>query len=170
MTSERQKKNYKKTKKNKKQKKKKTLTKTLYLTFSITQGLLYEHIQNHFFPINCFSTCLKCSFAHFLLYFMVTELGKLFPSIPLVAEEDSAFLRSNNLADLVVNAVTDKARFGDKKLTRDDVLGAIDRGGKDAFTFGANPATYWVGLSKLLRKPQSIPDNLRVFFFLSLFP
>ena len=101
---------------------------------------------------------------------MVTELGKLFPSIPLVAEEDSAFLRSNNLADLVVNAVTDKARFGDKKLTRDDVLGAIDRGGKDAWTFGANPATYWVGLSKLLRKPQSIPDNFRVFFFFLFFP
>lgn len=72
------------------------------------------------------------------------ELGKLFPSIPLVAEEDSAFLRSNNLADLVVDAVTGKAGFGDKQLTHDDVLDAIDRGGKDAFTFGANPATYWV--------------------------
>ncbi|RVW46345.1 putative PAP-specific phosphatase, mitochondrial [Vitis vinifera] len=72
------------------------------------------------------------------------ELGKLFPSIPLVAEEDSAFLRSNNLADLVVDAVTGKAKFGDKQLTHDDVLDAIDRGGKDAFTFGANPATYWV--------------------------
>ncbi|XP_034697686.1 putative PAP-specific phosphatase, mitochondrial [Vitis riparia] len=72
------------------------------------------------------------------------ELGKLFPSIPLVAEEDSAFLCSNNLADLVVDAVTGKAKFGDKQLTHDDVLDAIDRGGKDAFTFGANPATYWV--------------------------
>ena len=102
---------------------------------------------------------------------MVTELGKLFPSIPLVAEEDSAFLRSNNLADLVVDAVTGKAGFGDKQLTHDDVLDAIDRGGKDAFTFGANPATYWVGLSKLLRKPQRISGNLKVsifFFFFQL--
>lgn len=76
---------------------------------------------------------------------MVTELGKLFPSIPLVAEEDSSFLRSNNLADLVVNEVADKASFGDKSLTSADVLEAIDRGGKDAFAFGARPATYWVG-------------------------
>ena len=98
---------------------------------------------------------------------MVTELGKLFPSIPLVAEEDSAFLRSNNLADLVVDAVTGKAGFGDKQLTHDDVLDAIDRGGKDAFTFGANPATYWVGLSKLLRKPQRISGNLKVSIFFS---
>ncbi|KAK9268148.1 hypothetical protein L1049_010589 [Liquidambar formosana] len=72
------------------------------------------------------------------------ELGRLFPSIPLVAEEDSSFLRSNNLADLVVNEVADKASFGDKSLTSADVLEAIDRGGKDAFAFGARPATYWV--------------------------
>lgn len=68
----------------------------------------------------------------------------MFPTIPLVAEEDSSFLRSNNLADLVVNEVADKARFGDKSLTDADVLEAIDRGGKDAFTFGARPATYWI--------------------------
>ncbi|KAF8411248.1 hypothetical protein HHK36_003795 [Tetracentron sinense] len=72
------------------------------------------------------------------------ELGRLFPSIPLVAEEDSAFIRSNLLADSVVNAVTDKASVGDKALTHDDVLEALDRGGKDAFAFGAKPATYWV--------------------------
>ncbi|XP_017434406.1 putative PAP-specific phosphatase, mitochondrial isoform X2 [Vigna angularis] len=47
------------------------------------------------------------------------ELDKLFPSIPLVAEEDSAFLRSRNLA-------------------------AIDRGSKEAFIFGPKPATYWL--------------------------
>lgn len=72
------------------------------------------------------------------------ELGKLFPSIPLVAEEDSWFLRSNNLVDSVVSAVTDKASSTDKPLTNADVLDAIDRGGKDAAVFGNKPATYWV--------------------------
>ena len=56
----------------------------------------------------------------------MTELTKLFPSIPLVAEEDSTLLRSNNLMNYVVNAVTDKASFGDKQLTEADVLEAID--------------------------------------------
>lgn len=72
------------------------------------------------------------------------ELGRQFPSIPLVAEEDSAFLRSNSLADLVVDAVIDRASLRDESLTHIDVMEAIDRGGKDAFVFGANPATYWV--------------------------
>ncbi|XP_057429533.1 putative PAP-specific phosphatase, mitochondrial isoform X2 [Lotus japonicus] len=72
------------------------------------------------------------------------ELNKLFPSIPLVAEEDSAFLRSRNLADPVLDAVTAKASSYCKPLTQDDVLTAIDRGGKDAFVFGSKPATYWV--------------------------
>lgn len=75
----------------------------------------------------------------------MTEMGRLFPSIPLVAEEDSASLRVNNLVDPVVDVVTTKATFGDK-LTEDDVLKAIDRGGKDAYTFDPSPATYWVGL------------------------
>ncbi|XBH63363.1 hypothetical protein VPH35_117358 [Triticum aestivum] len=48
------------------------------------------------------------------------ELHQLFPSIPLVAEEDSAFIRSSNAAD------------------------TIDRGGKDAVSFDSNPATYWL--------------------------
>lgn len=68
------------------------------------------------------------------------ELGRLFPSIPLVAEEDSSFLCSNNLVDSVVNVVTDKISSKDKELTQADVLEAIDRGGQ----FGPNPATYWV--------------------------
>ncbi|PWA41662.1 inositol monophosphatase family protein [Artemisia annua] len=68
------------------------------------------------------------------------ELGNLFPSIPLVVEEDSAFIRSANLVDSVVNVVTDKTSSRDKTLTQDDVLEAIDRGG----TFGPKPATYWV--------------------------
>ncbi|KAL8197743.1 hypothetical protein R6Q57_024277 [Mikania cordata] len=68
------------------------------------------------------------------------ELGKLFPSIPLVAEEDSAFIRSNNLVDSVVNVVTDKVSSQDKSLTQADVLEAIDRRGE----FGPKPATYWV--------------------------
>lgn len=72
------------------------------------------------------------------------ELGSLFPTIPLVAEEDSASVRSNNLADLVVNAVTGNSSVAHRSCTESDVLQAIDRGGKDAFTFGAEPATYWV--------------------------
>ncbi|XP_074340757.1 putative 3'(2'),5'-bisphosphate nucleotidase, mitochondrial isoform X3 [Apium graveolens] len=72
------------------------------------------------------------------------KLGRLFPSIPLVAEEDSAFLRSNNLANSVLDVVSDKAEFSGKPLSEDDVLEAIDRGGKDAFVFGSSPATYWV--------------------------
>ncbi|KAL8103884.1 hypothetical protein AgCh_028180 [Apium graveolens] len=72
------------------------------------------------------------------------ELGRLFPSIPLVAEEDSAFLRSNNLANSVLDVVFDKAEFSGKPLSEDDVLDTIDRGGKDAFVFGSSPATYWV--------------------------
>ncbi|XP_057961225.1 putative PAP-specific phosphatase, mitochondrial [Malania oleifera] len=72
------------------------------------------------------------------------ELHKLFPSIPLVAEEDSAFLRSNNLADFVVHAVSNKVSFEDESFTHSDVLDAIDRGGKGAFSFESKPATYWV--------------------------
>ncbi|KAM7506143.1 hypothetical protein LguiB_005047 [Lonicera macranthoides] len=72
------------------------------------------------------------------------ELGELFPSIPLVAEEDSAFLRSNDLVNYVVSVVSDKAGSRDLPLTEDDVLEAIDRGGKDAFVFGPKPATYWI--------------------------
>lgn len=65
-----------------------------------------------------------------------------------MAEEDSAFLRSRNLADPVLDAVTAKASSYCKPLTQDDVLTAIDRGGKDAFVFGSKPATYWVGIYK----------------------
>lgn len=71
-------------------------------------------------------------------------MGKLFPSIPLVAEEDSAFVRENNLVDAVVEVVTDKSSIADEELSQDNVLQAIDRGGKDAFLFGPQPATYWV--------------------------
>ncbi|XP_011001147.1 PREDICTED: putative PAP-specific phosphatase, mitochondrial [Populus euphratica] len=72
------------------------------------------------------------------------ELSKMFPSIPLVAEEDSDFVRSNNLVDSVVSVVTDKASFNDKPLANADVLEAIDRGGKNAIVYGTRPATYWV--------------------------
>ncbi|KAJ0983641.1 hypothetical protein J5N97_011896 [Dioscorea zingiberensis] len=82
------------------------------------------------------------------------ELSRLFPSIPLVAEEDSAFLRSStadseedgstSLADLVLSAVVDQASDGSKSLTLDSILKAIDRGGKNAFSFDSKPATYWV--------------------------
>ncbi|CAH8364557.1 unnamed protein product [Eruca vesicaria subsp. sativa] len=73
------------------------------------------------------------------------QLSKLFPSIPLVAEEDSLFLRENNLVNSVVSEVIAKASVGDDDhLSDDDVLEAIDRGGKDAYTFCNKPATYWV--------------------------
>ncbi|KAL0363301.1 UNVERIFIED_CONTAM: putative PAP-specific phosphatase, mitochondrial [Sesamum calycinum] len=72
------------------------------------------------------------------------EMSKLFPSIPLVAEEDSAFVRENNLVDAVVEVVSDKTIIGDKELSQYDVLKAIDRGGKDAYLFGPEPATYWI--------------------------
>ncbi|KAL6198064.1 hypothetical protein ACLB2K_027856 [Fragaria x ananassa] len=73
-----------------------------------------------------------------------SSLGRRFPSIPLVAEEDSASVRANNLVESVVNAVVEKAGAGEEPLTAEDVLEAIDRGGPEAFTFGAQPATYWL--------------------------
>lgn len=93
------------------------------------------------------------SFAMLLL----KELQRLFPSIPLVAEEDSASLRSSkaddNSSDILVesifSAVADKVSNNGSPLTQDDVLRAIDRGGKGAVSFDSNPATYWVR-SKLL--------------------
>ncbi|KAK4439253.1 putative PAP-specific phosphatase, mitochondrial [Sesamum alatum] len=72
------------------------------------------------------------------------EMSQLFPSIPLVAEEDSAFVREKNLVDAVFEVVSDKATIGDEELSRDDVLKAIDRGGKNASLFGPQPATYWI--------------------------
>lgn len=80
------------------------------------------------------------------------ELQQLFPSIPLVAEEDSTFLKSfkpddnsgNVLIESISSAVTDKVNNSGSPLTHDDVLRAIDRGGKDAVSFDSNPATYWV--------------------------
>ncbi|KAK6124457.1 hypothetical protein DH2020_041806 [Rehmannia glutinosa] len=58
------------------------------------------------------------------------EMSKLFPSIPLVAEEDSAFVRENNLVDAVVQVVADKSSISNKALSQEDVLKAIDRGEK----------------------------------------
>lgn len=71
------------------------------------------------------------------------ELRNLFPLIPLVAEEDSAFLRSINLTDAVVNVVSDSTSITNKQLSDDEVLEAIDRGGNSAL-FDTKPATYWV--------------------------
>ncbi|XP_019106632.2 putative PAP-specific phosphatase, mitochondrial isoform X2 [Beta vulgaris subsp. vulgaris] len=61
-----------------------------------------------------------------------------------LAEEDSGFLRSNNLADAVVNIVKDNTSFSYEQLTDDEVLEAIDRGGSNSIAFEAKPATYWV--------------------------
>ncbi|GAB4831089.1 hypothetical protein Ancab_005099 [Ancistrocladus abbreviatus] len=79
------------------------------------------------------------------------ELSKLFPLVPLVAEEDSSFLRSNNLVDAVVTAVTDNSSLRSNQLTDVEVLEAIDRGGKISLAFGAKPATYWVGLALIVK-------------------
>jgi len=88
---------------------------------------------------------------------LLKELQRLFPSIPLVAEEDSASLRpfkaddssSDILVESIFSAVADKVSNNGSPLNQDDVLRAIDRGGKDAVSFDSNPATYWVR-SKLL--------------------
>lgn len=71
-------------------------------------------------------------------------MSKKFPSIPLAAEENSGYIRANNLVDAVVNLVTDKVSDDNKPLENDDVLEAIDRGGKDATVYCTKPATYWV--------------------------
>lgn len=83
------------------------------------------------------------------LRLMVVELGKLFPSIPLVAEEDSEFLRSISkisVVDYVIRSVVDQLSDSDEtnSLSRNDLLEAIDRGGENAFTYNEKPATYWV--------------------------
>ncbi|CAA7405686.1 unnamed protein product [Spirodela intermedia] len=83
------------------------------------------------------------------------ELSKSFPSIPMVAEEDSSFLRSissgsqedgesDGLVGAVLRAVSGKASCDEQPLTSDIVLAAIDRGGKHAFSLDEKPATYWV--------------------------
>ena len=83
------------------------------------------------------------------------ELEREFPTIPLVAEEDSAFLRSrsdnkrgydgnNVVVNAIFDAVSDKIDGQDENFNTDDVLRAIDRGGKDANSFNEQPATYWV--------------------------
>lgn len=80
----------------------------------------------------------------FCFSFYATEMSKLFPSIPLVAEEDSGFVRENNLASAVFAEVMDKSSISDDELSEEGVLKAIDRGGKDAYLFGPEPTTYWV--------------------------
>ncbi|CAL1375894.1 unnamed protein product [Linum trigynum] len=75
--------------------------------------------------------------------FVSFELHQAFPAIPLVAEEDSGFLRANNLLDSVLGVVADKSS-SDKPLTRAQVLEAIDRGGKNAIVYENKPATYWI--------------------------
>lgn len=85
----------------------------------------------------------------------VIELEREFPTIPLVAEEDSAFLRSKSssnrgndgnsvLVNSIFDAVSDKINGQDEDFSTPDVLRAIDRGGKDAISFNEKPATYWV--------------------------
>lgn len=78
-------------------------------------------------------------------------MGRLFPSIPLVAEEDSAFLRENNLVGSVVEVVSDKSTLDEKELSPDDILKSIDRGGKGSYSFGPEQATYWVSLIMKLK-------------------
>ncbi|XP_073280462.1 putative 3'(2'),5'-bisphosphate nucleotidase, mitochondrial isoform X2 [Primulina huaijiensis] len=72
------------------------------------------------------------------------EMGRLFPSIPLVAEEDSAFLRENNLVGPIVEVVSGKSTLDEKELIPGDILKSIDRGGKGSYSFGPEQATYWI--------------------------
>jgi 3'(2'), 5'-bisphosphate nucleotidase len=76
------------------------------------------------------------------------ELQQLFPSIPLVAEEDSTFLRSPDadagIVDSISSFVARNVSNNGSPLTHDDVLRAIDRGGREAVSFDSKPATYWV--------------------------
>ncbi|EPS68226.1 hypothetical protein M569_06545, partial [Genlisea aurea] len=72
------------------------------------------------------------------------ELGKEFPSIPLVAEEDSGFVQRNNLAEAVAKVVRENSILTYQELSHGSILKAIDRGGKDASSFGSEPATYWI--------------------------
>jgi 3'(2'), 5'-bisphosphate nucleotidase len=76
------------------------------------------------------------------------ELQQLFPSIPLVAEEDSTFLRSPDadagIVDSISSFVARNVSNNGSTLTHDDVLRAIDRGGREAVSFDSKAATYWV--------------------------
>ncbi|KAH9323482.1 hypothetical protein KI387_018121, partial [Taxus chinensis] len=81
------------------------------------------------------------------------ELGSLFPSIPLVAEEDSSQLlldlensqqngASNSLVGAVMNAVSDSMSPQAEPLNYNQILTAIDRGGQE-MNSEEKPATYW---------------------------
>lgn len=85
------------------------------------------------------------------------ELTRLFPSIPLVAEEDSSQLlldletshqngnnASNSLVEAVTNAVANSSSLQPDLLNYDELLKAIDRGGKETTSLEEEPATYWV--------------------------
>jgi len=85
------------------------------------------------------------------------ELTRLFPSIPLVAEEDSSQLlldletshqnandASNSLVEAVSNAVANSLSLQADLLNYDELLKAIDRGGKETTSLEEEPATYWV--------------------------
>ncbi|CAN1195503.1 Putative PAP-specific phosphatase, mitochondrial [Linum perenne] len=75
--------------------------------------------------------------------FISFELGKAFPAIPLVAEEDSGFLRANNLVDSVAGVIAHRTS-SETPLTQAQVLEAIDRGGKNPIVYDNKPATYWI--------------------------
>jgi len=88
---------------------------------------------------------------------MIAELKRLFPSIPLVAEEDSSFLRSESVSsqkdgiyigdffvDPVVNAVADKVSSNHEPLSSNGVLEAIDKGKRCSL--------FWSESSNLLGK------------------
>lgn len=106
---------------------------------------MVNHDRLFYFPSDTLDYPLSTELNRFFTLSLpsLIEMNRLFPSIPLVAEEDSSFLRSTNLVGAVVDVVANKATFRDE-VTEDSVLKAIDRGGKDAYNFGPNPATYWV--------------------------
>lgn len=88
-----------------------------------------------------------------------TELGRLFPGIPLIGEEDAGQLRtdyeksnasgngSNALIESIVTALAAVSPPENGNLDCETVLQAIDRAGKDISTVtGDHPGhnTYWV--------------------------
>ncbi|CAN0842395.1 Putative PAP-specific phosphatase, mitochondrial [Linum grandiflorum] len=75
--------------------------------------------------------------------FISYELDQAFPAIPLVAEEDSGFLRANNLVDSVASVIANRTS-SDKPLTQAQLLEAIDRGGSNPIVYDDKPATYWI--------------------------
>lgn len=109
------------------------------------------------------------------LTFVVVELGRLFPSIPLVGEEDSRQLRidyenskaSGNSNKTLVESIVDVLSLvpfpGLSKLDCETVLTAIDRGAMSLAPLDggqARQSSYWVSHKQSLIQVSQIDDKL----------